>query len=48
MNIEAIILGIAILLCGYYAGYAIGFKRGLEYLMGILRNMEDENNDNMR
>lgn len=32
MNIEAVILGIALFLAGYYAGYSVGFRRCFEYL----------------
>ena len=45
MNIEAVVLGIALLLCGYYAGYSIGFKRGLEYLAAMLDDAREENKD---
>ena len=47
MNIEVVVLGIALLLSGYYAGYSIGFRRCFEYFMAKLSDMKEENDDNM-
>lgn len=47
MNIEAVILGIALFLAGYYAGYSIGFRRCFEYFMARLIDIKEENDDNM-
>ena len=47
MRIEAIILGIALFMAGYYAGYSIGFRRCFEYLKDELDKFRSGKNDNM-